>query len=98
MEQIKINKHKQLNYFIWDNKDETIFKIKDYIKEMNYKNFSVKRADNDEEILCVVENYGDGEGTSFCRINQCIVDVFNTDSTLIVIDKENVNQDFLSKW
>ena len=98
MEQIQINKHKKLNYFTWDGEDNTILKIEEYIKEMKYDTFSVKRAYNDEKILCVSEKVDDWEMTVYCRINQCVVDVFKSENTLIVIDKKNVNQKFLSKW
>ena len=100
MEHININKYKQLNYFIWDGKNDTISDIENYIKEMNYKDYLIKRAMNDNTILCVVKKYDDGsETTMYCYVNQCIVDVFNKDSdTLIVLDEENVNQEFLSKW
>jgi len=89
---------KEINYFIWDGEDSTISEIENYIKEKNYIDYIVKRAINDKTILCIIQKFDVGEMNSYCRINQCVVDVSNKDDKLIIIDKENVNQEFLSKW
>lgn len=76
MEKIILNDYQNIFYFVWDNTDETIKMVNEYLKITKGKNWSCGRCwddktkSNTSDVLFISNN----EGTSFFKINEYIID------------------------
>jgi hypothetical protein len=83
MYKFKKNKYEDSYAFLWDNTDETLEEVRDYLKEVKGEYFEACRSWNDEtqkndgDTLCISERTGTGVMTSFYRLNEYVVHVEN---------------------
>lgn len=76
MYKFKINKFQESFAFLWDNKNETIDLINEYLKEVKGSTYKAGRcfnADtntNDSDILCIIEN---DECSTFFNVGEYII-------------------------
>lgn len=76
----KLNKYNDSYCFIWDNKDETVAELNDYLKEVKGERYSASRAYNEEtgldtDVLCITQNDGFSKIYTFYYVGNCILDV-----------------------
>lgn len=97
MKTLKINNYKQVYYIIWDNTDETLNVITEYLKETGRNNWDCCRNyieetnSNTGDILCINERMGSSNMSTFFRLGEYVVD---SDGVFISYTKE----EFLNKY
>jgi len=80
MEKIKFNKYIDIFYFIWDNKDETIEMVNEYLKNTKGEHFKCGRCwdpnteSNTSENLYISETTDEYQTNSWFRIGEYVVD------------------------
>lgn len=80
MIRIKVNQYKDTHYFIWDNKEETIQKVNEYLKVVKGDNWECircwdeKTQSNTSDTLCISEDCGDGMSNSFYYLGEYVID------------------------
>lgn len=79
MYKFKLNKFQESYAFLWDNKDETIEVINQYLKEVKGDNWSVGRCwnekteKNDSDTLFVSEKDGPYTSNTFFKIGEYVL-------------------------
>ena len=80
MEKIALNEYLNIFYFIWDNKDETIDMVNNYLKKVKGDNWSCGRCWNEKtksntsDNLFISKKEGTMESNSFYRTNEYVID------------------------
>ena len=102
MKKIKLNEYQTIFYFIWDNTEETIKMLNDYLKITKGDNWSCGRCwdDNTEsntsDTLFISKKEGTMTINSFYYTNEHVVDFVNYFSGL---KKEDFDKgDFIERW
>lgn len=102
MNEIKINKYQTIFYFVWDNKEETIDMVNEYLKITKDDNWSCARCVNDgtqsnaSDVLYISKKSGDLTSTSYYYINDYVIDFVDCFRGL---KKEEFDKgDFIEQW
>ena len=80
MNKIALNKYRDTYYFKWDNKDETIEMVNEYLKTTKGHNWSCLRCwdeetnSNTSDVLCISEKFGTSTSNSFYQIGEYVID------------------------
>jgi hypothetical protein len=80
MEKIKLNDYQTIYYFIWDNKEETIKMVNEYLKTTKGNNWSCGRCLDEEtqlntsDTLFISKKEGVCSSNSFYRTGEYVVD------------------------
>jgi hypothetical protein len=80
MKKLKLNDYQSIYYFIWDNTEETIKMVNEYLKITKGKNWTCGRCwdektkSNTSDTLFISKKEGTSTNNSFYRINEYVVD------------------------
>jgi hypothetical protein len=102
MEKIKLNDYQNIFYFIWDNTEETIKMVNEYLKLTKEDNWSCGRCwdeetkSNTSNALFISEKDGIGTTNSFYYLGEYVVDFGNC---FWGLKKDDFDKgDFIEKW
>lgn len=102
MEKIKLNDYQSIFYFIWDNTEETIKMVNEYLKITKGSDWSCGRCwdeetkSNTSDTLFISEKNGIGTANSFYYSGEYVVDFGNC---FWGLKKEDFDKrDFIEKW
>lgn len=102
MEFITINEFKKLYYFIWDNNDDTINNVNEYLSKVKGENWSCKRCwdeetnSNTSETLCISKKEGNSSINYFYEKGEYVADFGDF---FIGFEEEEFNEDIvIKKW
>jgi len=102
MEKIELNNYQSIFYFIWDNTEETIKVVNEYLKITKGENWSCGRCydektdSNTSDTLFISEKDGIGTLNSFYYKGEYVIDFGNC---FWGLKKEDFDKgDFIEKW
>jgi hypothetical protein len=102
MEKIELNNYQSIFYFIWDNTEETIKGVNEYLKITKGENWSCGRCydektdSNTSDTLFISEKDGIGTLSSFYYKGEYVIDFGNC---FWGLKKEDFDKgDFIEKW
>lgn len=102
MEKIKLNDYQSIFYFIWDNTEETIKMVNEYLKITKGDEWSCGRCwdeetkSNTSDTLFISKKEGTITNNSFYYVNEYVVDFINCFWGLKKGDFDK--GDFIEKW
>jgi hypothetical protein len=102
MEKIVLNENQSIFYFIWDNDNETIKKVNDYLKTKKDNHWSCNRCWNEDsnsdtnDTLYISKKEDILETTSFYYVGEYVVDFGNS---FLGFSKNDFDSgDFIDDW
>ena len=102
MKKIKVNEFQNIFYFIWDNQEETINMVNEYLKTIKGDNWSCGRCwdentkSNTSDTLFISTKDGTFTDSSFYSIGEYVVDFINC---FWGLSQEKFDKgDFIENW
>jgi hypothetical protein len=99
MEKIKLNDYQTIFYFVWNNSEETIKMVNEYLKITKSDNWSCGRCWDEETKSNTSDTFISKKGNtinSFYYLDEYVVDFINC---FLGLKKEDFDKgDFIQKW